>query len=246
MSKADSNFFTQRHAARFTVPHDRVDIRWLLLAHLAVTKAFEIIRAERHVLNSALENDITIKLENVLNNQVLNRGEVEGFDKSFFGKVRRVEVVNFDGTKKSKKPDLCFDLQRENRVDWDQLQDAIFAECKPVDNGHSLNAHYCAVGKDCTGIERFVIGDYAWAMHEAMMIGYVRDGFRVDPHLVRSLADALRHKSLGSPTKPYAIASGSAKSEPLYQTCHDRLFIWKENGKRATPIVLYHSWHNCG
>jgi hypothetical protein len=170
---------------------------------------------------------------------------VQGFDKDFFGKVRRVEVVNFDGTKKSKKPDLCFDLQRENRIDWDQLQDAIFAECKPVDKKHSLNAHYCAVDKDCTGIERFIVGDYAWAMHEAMMIGYVRDDFRVDPHLVGCLADSRRHKSLGSPTRPAVILSGRGKSEAFYQTRHERLFVWKENGKHATPIVLYHSWHNC-
>ena len=246
MPATDFSFFTRRPAARFTVPHDPVDVRWLLLAHLAVTRAFEIIRAERYALSSALENDITIKLENVLNNQVLNRGEVEGFDKGFFGKVRRVDIVNFDGTKKSKKPDLCFDLQRENRIDWDQLQDAIFAECKPVDKSHSLNAHYCAVGKDCTGIERFIIGDYAWAMNEAIMIGYVRDGFRINPHLVDSLADPKRHKSLGSPTRPVSISSGGDGTERLHQTRHKRLFPWKETGELATSITLYHSWHDCG
>ena len=32
------------------------------------------------------------------------------------------------------------------------------------------------------------------------MIGYVRDGFRIHPHLVKSLADPKRHKSLGEPT----------------------------------------------
>ena len=245
MFDPESNFFTRRLAARFVVPHDPVDERWLLLVHRAVTRAFEIIRAERYPLKSALENDITIKLENVLNNQVLNQGEVEGFDKSFFGKVRRVEVVNFDGTKKAKKPDLCFDLQRENRIDWDQLQDAIFVECKPVDNSHSLNAHYCAVGRDCTGIERFIIGDYAWAMHEAMMIGYVRDGFHIDPHLANSLADSKRHKSLGSPTLPVSVVCHVEGSNPLYNTRHRRVFTWKQNGRVATPITLYHSWHDC-
>ncbi len=245
MLEADSNFFTRRPTAKFVVPHEPVGERWLLLAHMAVTKAFEIIRTERYALGSTLENDVTIKLENVLNNQVLNRGEVEGFDKNFFGKVRRVEVVNFDGTKKSKKPDLCFDLQRESRIDWDQLQDAIFAECKPVDKGHLLNAHYCAVGKDCTGIERFVIGDYAWAMHEAMMIGYVRDGFRIHPHLATSLADPKRHISLGSPSIPAPVASDRDDAESLHQTQHLRRFKWKENGQLATPITLYHSWHDC-
>jgi hypothetical protein len=83
-------------------------------------------------------------------------------------------------------------------------------------------------------------------MQEAMMIGYVRDGFRIDPHLVDSLADPKRHKSLGSPTRPVSIISGSESTEPLYQTRHERLFTWKETGKLATTIALYHSWHNCG
>jgi hypothetical protein len=246
MPGADASFFTRRPAARFAVPHGPLGERWLLVAHVAVTRAFKMIRAEGYALSSALENDITIKLESVLNNQILNRGEVEGFDKVFFGKVRRVEVVNFDGTKKSKKPDLCFDLHRENRVDWDQLQDALFAECKPVDKSHSLNGHYCALGKDCTGIERFVIGDYAWAMQEAMMIGYVRDGFRIHPHLAKSLADPQRHKLLGEPTVPEPVPPGCEGKEALYRTRHLRRFPWKETGQSATSIILYHSWHDCG
>jgi hypothetical protein len=54
MLEADFSFFTQRPAARYSVPHDPVDERWVLLAHLAVTRAFEIIRAERYPLSSAL------------------------------------------------------------------------------------------------------------------------------------------------------------------------------------------------
>lgn len=240
-----SNFFT-RTPPSFTVPHDPIGVRWVLVAHLAITRAFEIIREEGWSLNPRLENDVTIKLENTLNNRILNRGEVDGFDKGFFGKVRRVEVVNYDKTKKSKKPDLCFDLQREDRTDWDQLQDALFAECKPVDKKHPLNGHYCAVEKDCTGIERFVIGDYAWAMEEALMIGYVRDGFNIYPHLQNSLNNALRKTKLGSPTPLEAIEATTAASEKtmLYHSTHQRLFPWRD-GRQATPITLYHSWHDC-
>lgn len=238
-------FFT-RPTPRYKVPHDRIGVRWVLVTHLAITRAFEMIREEGFPLGEALENDITIKLENVLNNRVLNRGEVAGFDKGFFGKVRRVEMVNFDGTKKSKKPDLCFDLQRENRVDWDQLQDALFAECKPVDKKHLLKDHYCAVGKDCTGIERFIIGDYAWAMEEALMIGYVRNGYLVHPHLAESLQDKTRNHRLGSPTPVEAIETRTrgGSATVLYHTTHQRAFPWQTGGP-ATEIVIYHSWHDC-
>lgn len=236
------NFFTQC----YKVPHDRIGIRKMLVVHLAITRAFELMREEAFVFGSALENDITIKLENVLNNRVLNRGEVDGFDRSFFGKVRRVEIVNYDGTKKAKKPDLCFDLQRENQVDWDQLQDALFAECKPVDKKHLLKDHYCAVGKDCTGIERFVVGDYAWAMEEGFMIGYVRDGFTIYPHLAEALKEKSKRTYLGDPTSLVDIkaANDSANAATLHKSTHKRLFSWMD-GPAATPIDLFHSWHNC-
>jgi len=237
----NDTFFT-RPSPRFNVPHDRIGVRLVLVVHMAITRAFELIRAEGKPLATALENDITIKLEDVLNNDILGRGEIPGFDRKIFSSVRRVEVVNYDGTKKGKKPDLCFDLQREHRVDWNQIQDALFAECKPIDKKHPLSGHYCAVEKDCTGIERFVIGDYAWAMEEALMIGYARKGFSIDPHLIDALKDPLKKTKLGNPTSPRSI---SERTKPtLYWTRHLRTFPWVQ-GSPATPIVLYHSWHNC-
>lgn len=239
-------FFT-RPTPGYSVPHDRIGARLMLVAHLAVYRAFEMIREEGWTLKDKGENEITAKLENTLRNRVHNRSEVDGFDKDFFTLVTRgSEVVNYNGVKISKKPDLVFHLKRDDRVEWDQTQDALFAECKPVDKFHSLNGHYCAVGKDCTGIERFVIGDYAWAMEEALMIGYARDGFSVHPHLATTLNDKTRKAKLGSPSDIEAIDTtnrfGSATT--VYHTTHQRAFNWRD-GRHATPIVLYHSWHSC-
>lgn len=226
------------------VPHDPLGERWLLVVHAAITAAFVIIRKRGFDLADAGENAVTNRLEDVLMNDLLDREVVAGFDRIFFGPVTRgSEVENFNGVKISKKPDLVFHLQREN-VLWDRRQDAIFAECKPVDRAHSLSANYCAVGTDRVGVERFVIGDYAWAMHEAMMIAYVRDGFCIYPHLVTGLADPLRYESLGSPTVPLPVCKDG--KEPLHRTTHLRRFTWKENGQPATPIEVYHSWHDCG
>jgi hypothetical protein len=246
MSDSDSSFFTRRPAARFKVPHAPLGERWLLVVHAAVTAAFPLIRRDGFDLRNAGENAITNKLEDVLMNDLLNRDVVEGFDSQFFGPVTRgSEVENYNGEKISKKPDLVFHLQRENAL-WDRRQDAVFAECKPGDRSHSLSTNYCAVGTDRVGVERFVIGDYAWAMHEAMMIGYVRDEFQIVPHLVDSLVDSKRHKFLGSPTTPQCILSGGDGTVALYQTHHARLFSWRQTGKPATGIALYHSWHDCG
>ena len=245
MPAIDTSFFTRRPAARFTVPHAPLGDRWLLVTHAAVTAAFRILRERGFDLRDAGENAVTNKLEDVLVNDLLNRGIVDGFDHIFFGPVTRgSEVENYNGEKISKKPDLVFHLQRENTL-WDRRQDALFAECKPVDKAHSLAANYCAVGTDRVGVERFVIGDYAWAMHEAMMIGYVRDGFCLTRDLAKSLADQRCHKLLGSPSIPIPVKSGCDGTGELHQTRHLRRFTWKETGQPATPIMIYHSWHDC-
>ena len=44
-----------------------------------------------------------------------------------------------------------------------------FGGNKPVDDDHATGTHYCD-----SGINRFVNGDYAWAMQEGMMVAYVR------------------------------------------------------------------------
>jgi len=237
-----------RPPPRYRVPHDRIGLRLAFAIHQAVSRAFEMIRADGYALAIAGENQITERLENTLENRVWNKGEVEAFDHHFFRSVSRgSEVVNFDGVKISKKPDLVFKLRREHRVDWDQCQDAVFAECKPVDRQHSLTGHYCAVGKDCTGIERFIIGDYAWAMEEAFMIGYVRGGHTIARDLPPVLADAVRHRQLGSPANVEVLETSplNHQTDRLHRTVHQRLFPWNKDDA-ATPIEIFHSWHECG
>jgi hypothetical protein len=209
-----------------------------------VAKAFAMMRARGDQLRDALENVVTNELESILSNELFNEN---GLDPDFFRNVTRgSEVENHDAKKISKKPDLIFHLKRTNEL-WDKRQDALFAECKPVDKKHSLAGHYCAVDKDRSGIERFVVGDYAWAMHEAMMIGYVRDGLAIVPHLVDTLADATRSAKLGHPTAPVVVAAAiQGQEQPsLYRTTHERPFDW-HNGRKATPIDVFHSWHDCG
>ncbi len=239
-------FFT-RSPTQFELPHKRIDVRWILVAHNAVAAAIAILRLSGFDLRNAGENELTNELENILRNRLLRLDANPSLDPDFFRDVTRgSEVENFNGEKISKKPDLLFHLQRENTL-WDRRQDALFAECKPVDKQHPLNGHYCAVEKDCTGIERFVIGDYAWAMEDALMIAYVRDGFQVRPHLENSLNKEPRKTKLGSPTPLAEIQATTANGEEttLYHTTHRRDFRWR-NKSKATPITLYHSWHDCG
>ena len=65
-------------------------------------------------------------------------------------------------------PDLVFNLKR-NHQSVLSSQDRVFIECKCIDKDKPLGTYYCK-----KGINRFITGDYAWAMQEALMVAYIR------------------------------------------------------------------------
>ena len=101
------------------------------------------------------------------------------------------------------------------------------------------------MGKKSSGIERFVCGAYASAMEQALMIAYVRDGFQITRQLADTLAISKTRAGLGQPTALSCVIKATSKEcQGLYLTNHQRLFSWPD-GRHASPIDLYHSWHNC-
>jgi hypothetical protein len=113
-------------------------------------------------------------------------------------------------------------------------QDGIFVECKPVDANHSLLTCYCDAG-----IQRFICGEYAWAMSEAMMIGYVNSS--EDPVAkIQSALDARKAKVL--PVQTTTTCPHSASKPPTAITTHHRSFSYIETGQKAPDIVLRHLW----
>ncbi len=235
-------FFTRT----YRVPHPRLDVRWIAAVHFALERAFELIRADGFDLASADEDGISFKLEQTLENRLLPVSS-DDLDLSFIRSVTRESATaNHDESSIGRKPDLVFRLNRRELCQaHDRLQDCLFAECKPVGRAHPMHQHYCAVGKKTSGIERFVCGAYASAMKQGMMIAYVRDGFQITHHLASSLAAAKTRAGLGEPsTLTCMIPATNSHSQGLHLTTHQRLFSWAD-GRPATPIDLYHSWHEC-
>jgi len=236
-------FFTA--LPEYRLPHPPVPLRVVLTVHLALTRAFELIRANPpagFILSTADEDYITRQLYSVLEDRLLKTKEVNGFDRRRIGRVLRApEVTNYDGTHPAKKPDLVLFLMKREHLAVQPSQDAIFAECKPVDRAHPVGAHYCD-----KGISRFVTGEYAWAMQEGVMIAYARAGHTISKDLTPVLAGS-RHKALGSPTAP-GVVNGSAAThdaEALHSTVHQRAFAWPGDRGMACQIRVFHSWHNC-
>lgn len=235
-------FFTRP----YRVPHPRLKDRWIAAVHLALQRAFELIRADGFDLANADEDDITFRLEDEFMNCLIpdNGGDL---DLGFIANVTRESATaNHDQSSTGRKPDLVFHLNRRELCQThNRVNDCLYAECKPVGRAHPLNRHYCAVGKKTSGIERFVCGAYASAMEQGMMIAYVRDGFQITRQLAEALATSEARSGLGEPSPLACLMEANGEScQGLYLSTHRRLFSWND-GRSASPIDIYHSWHNC-
>lgn len=228
----------------YRLPHPHIPLRLILVIHLALTKAFELLRSQPpigFVLSTAKEDEITVELYRVLEDRLLDAGAVAGFDRRRFRNlVRAPEVPNYDGSHPAKKPDLVAFLMKREHFSVRPSQDALFAECKPVDDAHLIGKHYCD-----GGIQRFVNGEYAWAMQEGMMIAYVRGGRTIDTHLAPVLASGNRQATLGAPRAPAVVSPALGSGEALQFTIHQRSFPWPGGHGKACEIQIFHSWHRC-
>ena len=222
-------FFTQGIA--FELPHPPVPQRTMLILCKVIRRAWELLSTEPpagFTLHSADEDAITLELVEVIESRLRISGEVSGFNKVQFGKVvREPKITNFNKEHPDKMPDIFFDLKRETYPVYSS-QDGLFVECKPIDGKHPISSCYCQ-----KGLIRFVNGDYAWAMQEALMVGYVSGNYPFE-----KLA-AVLSKEESSNLK---TISHSPIIPSMYHSSHDRDFMWLESRGQACRISVSHLW----
>ena len=226
----------------YQLPHPPIDESVLLITHNAIYRAFALLRETEFPLGAAHEDEVTQQLHWILEDRLRQTGEIPGFDERVFRKVWRApEVTNFDGKHPAKKPDLLFELARDETLVLSS-QDALFVECKLVGKSHPVTTTYCN-----KGLSRFINGDYGWAMQEGMMLAYVRHGYTLSASLSPVLASDPYHERLGQPSPLEAILGGDAHplAEELHVTTHDRDFEWPHAKGHAQEIRIFHSWHGC-
>lgn len=232
----------------YQLPHPRVPLPTILLIRRVLLRAFEMLRARGYPLATAKEDEITAALRAVIENDLRQKGGVNGFNRRTFETVNRQgQVANYDGSKIGKSPDLCFKLRDDEEEPRPVLSEheALFVECKPIDKAHAAGSKYCD-----DGLNRFVDGDYAWAMEQGLMLGYARHGRTIAGHLIPAMRRTKRLQRLKTSELPQFIAHPGAAArndaEALHVSRHRRGFTWVADKGRATDILIYHSWHNCG
>lgn len=223
-------FFT--HGIDFTLPHPEIPQRTILLLCNVIKKAWQLLEENPpsgFSLDSAYEDTITQMLVEIIENILRKSGEVDGFNSAMFGRViRGPEITNFNKEHPDKMPDIFFDLKRD-RLPILSDQDGLFVECKPVDKKHYVWSCYCK-----TGLTRFISGDYAWAMQEALMVGYTKA-----PYSFKHLSSVLDDKKR---TALNTIKHHEIVNFEIYRSYHSRKFEWLENRGKACEISLTHLW----
>ena len=247
--QAASGLFTVGVAPdRFHLPHPRLGLPVILLVRRVVILAFDRLREQRFPLATAKEDEVTAALRSVIENDFRQTGSVPGFSRRTYETViRQGQVANYDLSRHAKSPDLFFKLRNDEDEPRPVLSehDALFVECKPVDKTHAVGSKYCD-----DGLCRFVEGDYAWAMEEALMLGYARHGRSIEKNLIHDMQEPTRFSALRIVELPIVVphpgASAVGYADTLYVSRHRRGFPWIENKGDATDIFVYHSWHDCG
>ncbi len=247
-ARGTSGFFTLGvRSDQYHLPHPRLGLPVILLLRRVLLRAFEKLRDRGFPLAAEREDCVTEQLFNVLENDLRQTGEVSGFNSTLYDRVvRHAEVTNYNGQKLAKTPDLSFKLRHAETEPRPVVSshDALFVECKPVDANHAAGSAYCD-----DGLIRFVNGDYAWAMEDAMMLGYVRNGRTIAGHLLPAMAESTRKVSLATAhqLEPCAEPGAAAcpEAEAVYLSKHHRRFPWPDGKGAATDITVYHLWHRC-
>lgn len=233
--------------ALYVLPHPPLGLPVILLIRRVLCRALEKLREQNFNFSAATEDQVTAALRSVIENDLRQTGEVAGFNRHYYeAVVRQGQVANFDGTRLNKAPDLSFKLRHDDCEPRSVLSefDLLFVECKPVDAAHPAASRYCD-----DGLIRFVVGDYAWAMQEGMMLAYARNGRCIQDHLIPAMRETGRMDLLATTQLPKPCPSPDAQpvrgAEGIFVSKHRRSFHWPHGKGQACEIAIYHLWHDC-
>jgi hypothetical protein len=231
-------FFSDDSA--LALPHPPIPWPLLLKIEEAVGVAWGLLRDKPPAgfdLKTALENEITHKLQTAVFDRVLRDKMVAGFDRQVFTVgTRGAELQNFDGTRRDMKPDLLIGFVERPSVRV-PTQDWLFIECKPVGPDHDVVKNYCR-----KGIARFIRGEYAWTMTDALMVGYASRGFELRTTLKDALKNGGQEFCLLSAPRECSRTERTLFSNVVYITKHGRAFAYVETGEASPPLKLRHVW----
>jgi hypothetical protein len=231
-------FFEDR--GKITLPHPPIPLAVLLIIESALCAAWDLLRTNPRPgfdPRTAKEDEITVELQEAVFDRIFDKGIISGFDRQLFSAViREQKLRNYNYSILDKMPDLTITLVNRP-AGIINSQDGIFVECKPVDSNHTTGAHYCD-----KGLIRFIVGDYAWAMSSALMVGYAVKPYTISPKLSEALQARATTLQTSSGPHPCKSSSAGPHNDVVHISQHPRGFIYLDTSEPAGPITIRHLW----
>lgn len=147
---------------------------------------------------------------------------------------RGSEAISFDGSHLEKRPDLSIHLSGRNP------SFPLVVECKIVSSSGKRDVEaYCE-----NGLRRFIAGEYAWPMQEALMLAYVRDESSIantlTPYL--SLSEAISPPPYAIEQMPLDIKLPNVDSALSRHARAFQYLVSPPANQTPGPISIWHLW----
>ena len=158
------------------LPLDSVSDEDLFLLLEVISKTFARVKVKEVSYTAVNE----VKLNSLMESHLPSIVEREvNLNNKIVTIIRGPDSINFDGTRLELNPDFRVIMR-------DKFHRKFFVtiEAKIVDKTKLAMTNYCH-----EGIERFVIGNYAWDVSKAIMIAYVRDSSTICKRLTAHLEE---------------------------------------------------------
>lgn len=225
---------------RATLPFDRVPSSMISCAEEAIRIAWDALVATQRDYETDLSEDredlISYKLVEVLN---FLRAEESKPIPDFVEYFESVNVCSgcqdFKG-EKIKQPDFALKPRNNPNPGMDAGYYAIFVEAKVIGKAHQQTSQYFK-----EGVNRFLDGEYAWAMPHGLMLAYVRTG----QVMVDALSDYLKGKGRASRFNVKQLPTFSKPPNRVPKVCvtvHTRKWSYVKRPDTPGDIELRHLW----
>jgi hypothetical protein len=155
------------------LPLNQLPVRMILSIENALRIAWSRINADaksKPILNTGNEDEITALIQSELE-ELRHSKSAAGYHESVFAMTERgSELISYNANHIKKSPDLIFRLKskRPGLPPRLNIYDGIFVECKLITKSATVNDYVQ------NGLQRFVDGEYAWAVQQGLMMAYVR------------------------------------------------------------------------
>ncbi len=225
------------------LPLNHLPIRMILAIENALRVAWSRVSADdklKPVLEQGNEDSITALIQSEL--EELRQSNSAGlYKEAIFNLTERgSQLINYNAKNIKKSPDLIFRIKNKRPGLSPRLNiyDGIFVECKLITKTATVSDYIQ------NGLQRFVDGDYAWAVGQGLMMAYVRTS-----QVLPETLDAYFIKN--NKTNKYNLISditacnASDSKPPTFITKHNRGWNYPTN----TPpgdIDIRHIWLSVG